>query len=303
MKKTILFLSILALINSCSSRKKKNDSTFMKGFHTYYNTLFNSKDALESEIDTRKKAFKDNFYADYIPLLKYEDQPLGSDINTPIFNDSRSSTPPSPSGNFSTGGSRQGTKKGATTLEISEAKALKAIEKYSVMKSGEEKNKKIFDAYILLAQSRIYQGKPLEALDAVNAIFNNMPKDKRLPLAKIYQGQAFAKMGDYYRANEVFLDLKNDKKVKKEYQKLLSVYYSEMLLHSGKNDEAIAELEDAFSLNKNRELRSRIAFLRGQILAKSGKMEDARAAVPPARRHPALVLHRLLEPRTEAVGA
>ena len=276
MKKTILFLSILALINSCSSRKKKNDSTFMKGFHTYYNTLFNSKDALESEIDTRKKAFKDNFYADYIPLLKYEDQPLGSNINTPIFNDSRSSTPPSPSGNFSTGGSRQGTKKGATTLEISEAKALKAIEKYSVMKSGEEKNKKIFDAYILLAQSRIYQGKPLEALDAVNAIFNNMPKDKRLPLAKIYQGQAFAKMGDYYRANEVFLDLKNDKKVKKEYQKLLSVYYSEMLLHSGKNDEAIAELEDAFTLNKNRELRSRIAFLRGQILAKSGKMEDAR---------------------------
>lgn len=274
MKKTILFLAILVLVNSCSTRKKKSDSTFMKGFYTYYNTLFNSKDALNNELDNRKKAFKDNYYADYIQLLKYDDQPLGSNLDSPIFNDS--SAPSSPN---------SGTKKGATTLQISEAKALKAIEKYSVMKQGEEKNKKIFDAYILLAQSRLYQNKPLETLDALNAIFSNMRNDKRLPLAKVYQGQAFAKMGDYYRANEIFSDLKNDKKVKKEYQKLLSIYYSEMLLHSGKKEEAIAELEDAFKLNKNREMRSRIAFLRGQILAKTGKNEEARESFATAYKY------------------
>ena len=52
-----------------------------------------------------------------------------------------------------------GKKTGATILEISEAKALKVIDKYSVLKGGQEKNKTIFDAHILLAQSRIYRNK------------------------------------------------------------------------------------------------------------------------------------------------
>lgn len=60
--------------------------------------------------------------------------------------------------------------KGATVLEIAEAKALKAINKYSVIRKGEEQNKTVFDAYIILAQSRIYQGKPIKALDALNYV-------------------------------------------------------------------------------------------------------------------------------------
>ncbi len=278
MKKTILFLTIIILAASCSSRKKKSNSTFLKGFHTYYNTLFNSKDALETELNTRKKSHKDNYYAPYIQLLKYDEQPLGTEFgSSSMFSDDIA---PKPLAN-----SKPGSNKGASTLQISEAKALKAIEKYSIIKKGEEKNKKIFDAYILLAQSRIYQNKPLEALDAVNSIYSNFRKDKRLPLAKVYQGQALAKMGDYYRANEVFTDLKKEKKVKKTYRKLASIYYSEMLLHSGKKEEAVAELENAFKLNKNSELRSRIAFLRGQILVNLGKNEEARESFAAAYKY------------------
>jgi hypothetical protein len=51
-------------------------------FSTYYNTLFNAKDALNSEFTTRDKGHKDNFYAPYIPILTYEEQPLGSDLGT-----------------------------------------------------------------------------------------------------------------------------------------------------------------------------------------------------------------------------
>ena len=302
MKKTILFLLAITVFNSCSSRKQTNDSTFMKGFFSYYNTLFNSKDALETELKNRDKAHKDNFYAPYIQLLTYDEQPLGSDFqsgsggmfgNDPVPSGpasptrNRNSGPPSPPGSsFSTGGpgsldysgnsgQNSETKRGASILEISEAKALKAISQYSVMKGGEEKNKKMFDAYILLAQSRLYQNKPLEALDGLNFVFSNMRKDKRLPLARIYQAQAYSKMEDYHRAEEVFADLKKSK-IKKEYRKLLEIYYSEMLLASGKKQDAVNELDDAYVVNKNRKLRSRIAFLRGQILAELGRNEEAR---------------------------
>lgn len=280
----------------------------MKGFFAQYNTLFNSKDALETELKNRNKSHKDNFYAPYIQLLTYDEQPLGanfqagsgsgmfgddpassSEMEEPVSesrNSRKPSAPPNqnalnPMGSGSTGFSRGNfgqnsfPKKGASILEISEAKALKAIANYSVMKGGEEKTKKLFDAYILLAQSRLYRNKPLEALEGLNMVFSNMRNDKRIPLAQIYQGLAYSKMEDYHRAEEVFSDLKKSK-IKKEYRKLLEIYYSEMLLKAGKKQDAVNELDDAYTVNKNRKLRSRIAFLRGQILTELGRNEEAR---------------------------
>ncbi len=273
----------------------------MKGFSTYYNTLFNAKDALNSEFTSRDKGHKDNFYAPYIPILTYEDQPLGSDlgqssafaensmkmaeVNRASAKNSNGRTAPgvppgmpdiSAQANAMLG--EDGTEsetKGATPLQIAEAKALKAINKYSVIKNGEEKNKKIFDAYMILVQSRIYQNKSLEALDALNYVFTHMKEDKRIPLAKIYQGVAYAQMKDYHRAAENFAKLKAEG-IDKTYDKLLSIYNAETLLDSGKKEEAAKELDRAFELNSNRKLKSRIAYLRGQVLSELGRNEQAR---------------------------
>ena len=288
---------------SCGTKVKKPEqrSKFMKGFSTYYNTLFNAKDALNSEFTSRDKGHKDNFYAPYIPILTYEDQPLGSDlgqssafaensmkmaeVNRVSNNNSSGRTAPgvppgmpdiSAQANAMLGeDGTEGETKGATPLQIAEAKALKAINKYSVIKNGEEKNKKIFDAYMILVQSRIYQNKSLEALDALNYVFTHMKEDKRIPLAKIYQGVAYAQMKDYHRAAENFAKLKAEG-IDKTYDKLLSIYNAETLLDSGKKEEAAKELDRAFELNSNRKLKSRIAYLRGQVLSELGRNEKAR---------------------------
>lgn len=306
MKKNILFLLAVCFVLSCGSKPKRPEqrSKFMKGFSTYYNTLFNAKDALNSEFTSRDKAHKDNFYAPYIPILTFEDQPLGSDLgqssafaeNTmkmaEVNNSSNRSAPGRPpdsppgsprgmAGNLTSavnnqlGQNDQPENKGATVLEIAEAKALKAINKYSVIKNGEEKNKKIFDAYIILAQSRIYQNKSSEALDALNYVFTHMKDDKRIPLAKIYRGVAYDQMKDYHRAHEIFSLLKGED-ISKDDKKLLSIYYSESLLDAGKKEEAAKELDNAFELNSNRKLKSRIAFLRGQVLEGLNQNEKAR---------------------------
>jgi tetratricopeptide (TPR) repeat protein len=267
----------------------------MKGFSTYYNTLFNAKDALNSEFTSRDKGHKDNFYAPYIPILTYEDQPLGSDLGQsaafaensmkmaevsrgPSSGRTNPGMPPGAPGNQ--GGmpgmpddANQG--KGASTLEIAEAKALKAINKYSVIKNGEEKNKQIFEAYMILVQSRIYQNKSLEALDGLNYVFTHMKDDKRLPLARIYQGLAYDQLKDYHKAHEAFAKLTGED-INKNYAKLLSIYYSESLLDAGKKEEAAKELDRAFELNSNRKLKSRIAYLKGQVFENLGQNEKAR---------------------------
>ncbi|WP_288438304.1 tetratricopeptide repeat protein [uncultured Chryseobacterium sp.] len=303
MKKNILFLLVICLVASCATKTKKPEqrSKLLKGFSTYYNTLFNAKDALNSEFTTRDKGHKDNFYAPYIPILTYEDQPLGSDlgqseafaensmkmaevVNRPSGRGA-SGPPGAPDGGTSGTGRPDGEQgKGATTLEIAEAKALKAINKYSVTRNGEEKNKTIFDAYMILAQARIYRGKSLEALDALNYVFTHMKDDKRIPLARIYQGLAYDKIKDYHRAHETFAKLKGDD-INKSYQKLLSIYYAESLLDAGKKEEAAKELDDAFELNGNRKLKSRIAYLRGQVLENLGQNDKARESYTAAYKY------------------
>lgn len=310
MKKNIIFLLAACIVVSCATKVKKPEqrSKFLKGFTTYYNTLFNAKDALNSEFTTRDKGHKDNFYAPYIPILTYESQPLGSDlgqseafaensmkmaeVNRPPSSDNRANRqgPPTRPGIQdipeivndkinsvlgNDGNDQEPEAKGATALEVAEVKALKAIKKYSVIKNGEEKNKQIFDAYMILVQSRIYQNKPVEALDALNYVFTHMKDDKRLPLAKIYQGQAYAQMKDYHKAQDVFSKIRGDK-ISKNDDKLLSIYHSEALLDAGKKEEAVKELNRAYELNSSRKLKSRIAFLRGQILEGLGQNEKAR---------------------------
>ena len=294
MRKYLLIILAVVSVIACNPRhkKKKTKSGPINRFMTFHNTLFNSREAFLSEMESRDKSHIDNFYDPYISVYTTEDNisDIQNGMSTNAGNDTDMDAPrglrsnQNFSGNFS---SSQANKKGATALQITEAKALKTISKYSVLVSGVEKNKKIFDAYMLLAKARMYQGKYLESLDALSYIFNTMSKDKRLPLAKIYQAANYTKMKEYYRADEVFRNLEEDPKIKlsREQLRILKVYQADNFLKWGKKELAAEVLEDAFTYNKNRKTKSRIAFLRGQILAGLGKKSEARESFAAAYKY------------------
>ncbi|HBR11465.1 MAG TPA: gliding motility protein [Chryseobacterium sp.] len=297
MRKYLLIIIAVLSVVACNPRfkKKKTKSGPVHRFMTYYNTLFNSKEALNAELQTRDKTHTDNFYDPYISVYTTEDN--AADLqNTPAAG-SASDTEMGPRGMRSAsenafgaggGGARgQSGNKGASILQIAEAKAQKTISKYSVLVNGVEKNKKIFDAYILLAKAKMYQGKYLESLDALGYVFNTMSKDKRLPLARIYQAVNYSKLKEYYRADEVFRGLEDDPKIKltREYKAILKVYQADNFLKWGKKELAAEVLDEAFTYNKNRKTRSRIAFLRGQILASLGKRSEARESFATAYKY------------------
>ena len=294
MRKYLLIILAIFSVAACNPRtkKKKTKSGPINRFMTFHNTLFNSREAFLAEMESRDKSHIDNFYDPYISVYTTEDNisDIQNGMSSNAGNDTDMDAPrglrsnQNFSGNFS---SSQSNKKGATALQITEAKALKTISKYSVLVSGVEKNKKIFDAYMLLAKARMYQGKYLESLDALSYIFNTMRKDKRLPLAKIYQAANYSKMKEYYRADEVFRDLEEDPKIKlsREQLRILKVYQADNFLKWGKKELAAEVLEDAFTYNKNRKTKSRIAFLRGQILAGLGKKSEARESFAAAYKY------------------
>lgn len=293
MRKYLLIILAVISVLACNPRKKKKKTKSgpVNRFMTYHNTLFNANEAMIAEMENRDKSHVDNFYDPYISVYTTEDDLTTAQQGSTVNPDDEAGAPTGPRGRMGGSGISQmnasGNQKGATILQITEAKAIKTITKYSVLVNGVEKNKKIFDAYILLAKARMYQGKYLESLDALSYLFNTMDKDKRLPLAYIYRAANYTKLREYHRADEIFKDLEEDPKIKltKEHLRILKVYQADNFLKWGKKELASEVLEEAFTYNKNRKTKSRIAYLRGQILAGLNKKEDARESFAAAYKY------------------
>jgi hypothetical protein len=165
----------ICIVASCATKQEAGATIqFLKGFSTYYNTLFNAKDALNQSLQTRDKGHKDNFYAPYIPILTYEDQPLGSDLGSLQHLQKIHE-------NGGVGGNRQGSRKPPNSLRNAwnvwytrkcrilikspkgantgncRSKSFKGNQQIFCNQKWRRKNKQIFDAYMILAQARIYQ--------------------------------------------------------------------------------------------------------------------------------------------------
>ncbi len=153
MKKYILLALGSAVFLACSPRKDGYLNRKYQGFTTFYNVLFNGEEALNAELKQRDKSYRDNFHAPYIKLLTYEEQISSAQMENLGVSDNEEGVAPEDfyRDDTETGASVANT--GVSTLEIAEMKAQKAIDKHSMMFKGEEKNKTIFDAYLVLAKA------------------------------------------------------------------------------------------------------------------------------------------------------
>ena len=150
MKKNILLLTTLMVFIACSTKNDAFVNRTYQNFTSYYNTLFHGNEALKSELKAKKKEHKDNFYDEYIEVFPQDD--LATKDQTISLMASQ----------FFGGENQQNQQNTNSAFQRAEEKALKVIQNNSMIFNGAEKNKEIFNAYILLAKARIYQGKLFE---------------------------------------------------------------------------------------------------------------------------------------------
>jgi tetratricopeptide (TPR) repeat protein len=92
-------------------------------------------------------------------------------------------------------------------------------------------------------------------------------------LARIYQGLAYDQIKNYHKAHETFAKLKREKinKIIRNFKHLLRrIFWMQEKRRSSKR------IDNAYELNSNRKLKSRIAYLRGQVLENLGQNDKAR---------------------------
>jgi len=163
---------------------------------TKYNVLFNGQTAFDEAKLALDNSYEDNFW-ERLPI-----EPL--EIEETFI--------PLPGQSTAQSTDKQG-------FDKAEEKAVKSIQKHSMVIDGLEKNKQIDDAYLLLGKSRYYLQRFIPALEAFTFGIENYPNADLYREMKIWKAKAHIRLQNEKLAIETLITvLRNVEITDAEYE-------------------------------------------------------------------------------------
>jgi tetratricopeptide (TPR) repeat protein len=173
MKNGAVFLgcTLLMLIWNCSTKKDTFLNRTGHAMSTKYNVIYNGNIAFEEAKKQLDDSYEDNFW-ERLPIepLEIEEDRI-----------------PLPGQQLPDEGE-------ATGFEKAEEKAVKSVQKHSMVIDGLERNNQIDEAYLLLGKSRYYLQRFVPALEAFNFGIENYPNASRYRETKIWKAKAHVRL-------------------------------------------------------------------------------------------------------------
>ncbi len=245
----VKLLLVLAIIVSCSRETNSFVSRNLHAVGTEYNVLYNGDLALQAGLDEIEATYNENYW-DILPVERMQ---IKEEILVP------------------------GQKPANPNFERAEEKAVKAVQKHSMLIDESEYNPQIDEAYLLLGKARYYDQRFVPALEAFNYILQFMPECDRIVQAKVWRERTNMRL-DY---NETAI--RNLKKILKEekdnieQEDLASINstLSQAYLNLQQVDSALVFMNRAANQTKNKEELARYKFIAGQLFAKQGMRDSA----------------------------
>jgi TolA-binding protein len=160
----VLVLVTLMILLGCSTKK---DAFLNRSYHsisTKYNVLYNGNLALEAGLEELNANYEDNFW-EQLPIEQLK-------VDRLALPGMGADTDASPE-----------------AFEKAEEKAVKAVQKHSMVIVRQERNKQIDDAYLLLGKARYYSKRFVPALEAFNYIILNYPDADLIDETRIWQAK------------------------------------------------------------------------------------------------------------------
>jgi len=187
-----IFISIILvlIVVGCSTKK---DAFLNRNFHavnTKYNILFNGHEALRVGLEQLNANYEDNFW-ERLPVEPLEVDELVVAGVTPEENAPKE-------------------------FERAEEKAVKAIQKHSMLIARQERNKQIDDAYLLLGKARYYSKRFVPALEAFNYVISNYPRANLIDETKIWHAKTQIRLRNEEQAIDNLKELLEDPTIKQK---------------------------------------------------------------------------------------
>ena len=267
---TVAILMAFFVLSSCSARK---DSIKNRAYHnmtSWFNTLFNGQVAMDQKLEEVETSYTD----DYFKTLPIE--PYGKFVvdDSPEIIEAPPVVGRGP--NLRSGNLLNNESSTKTGFAKAEEKALKTIANHSMFIRGKERNKLISRAYLMLGQARYYQGKPFQALDALQQV-QQLPFNKHNAEARYFASLSQVQAGNKFAAMEILDEMYNDDDLKKELKADVAKQLAWLFYEENEYESALNGLDKAIKNTKNRDIKARLNFIQGQILTKMGRYDEANA--------------------------
>lgn len=244
----VLFL-MTCLITACSTKK---DAFLNRKYHalsTKYNVLFNGNEALRNGLEELNANYEDNYW-EVLPIEPLKVEKLG----LPGMNDEDVSN---------------------SAFEKAEEKAVKAVQKHSMVIARQERNSQIDDAYLLLGKARYYSKRFVPSLEAFNYVIINYPGANLIQDAKIWQAKTLIRLQNEEQAIENLNALLKGSDLEDETienaQTALAMAYESL----GQQESVIEHLIKAVESSINAEQTSRNLFILGQHFSRKSEFADS----------------------------
>ena len=214
---------------------------------TMYNVLYNGNLALEEGKKELAEKRKDN----YFEILEVE--------------------PEVSSQNYLLKG------EGNPHFDRAEEKAIKAIQRHSMVFDGKQKNRKIDDAYMLLGKARYYNGRYIPALEAFNHLLTNYGETNQRYNAAVWREKAHIQLGREQLAVAALEKILEEEQPKRRERATLHAVLAQAFINLESYPKAIEALKQASQETKEKPKRGRYYFIIGQLFEYLQQKDSAQA--------------------------
>tara|TARA_R110001583_G_scaffold103863_3_gene251136 strand:+ start:24642 stop:26783 length:2142 start_codon:yes stop_codon:yes gene_type:complete len=231
---------VVLLAVGCSTKK---DAFLNRNYHaltTKYNVLFNGNEALRIGLIELNSNYEDNYW-ERLPI-----EPLKVDV-------------------LAMPGMPNDVDDSPQEFEKAEEKAVKAVQKHSMLIARREHNSQIDNAYLLLGKSRYYSKRFVPALEAFNFVLLNYPNADLINETRIWQAKTLVRLQNEEQAIDNLKNLLKDEALTAEIKESAHTSIAMAYLKSDSIQQVINHLNKAVLTKYNSEQTARNLFVLGQI--------------------------------------
>lgn len=248
----------MMVLMSCSTQKNTYLNRNYHSITSGNNILYNGYVAFYKGVEEVNSTYKDNFW-EILPI-----EPIQVDTRT-FTKDDKDEL-----------GLDAQIEASSPNFAKAEEKAVKAVQKHSMLIDNREYNYKIDDAYLLLGKSRYYSSRFIPALEAFNYTLKNYQNANLINETKIWQAKTLVRLRNYEQAIEnltYMLASKNtlSKRDVEEGNTALAMAYVKL----DSTQKTIHHLNKATKTAIHKEQTARNLFILGQLYQRNQEIDSS----------------------------